>query len=49
MTIINEEKKNQESKESIRMMNSQTSNTEKINRKKYTLMKFLSTARSVKP
>ena len=30
MTIINEEKKYRELKESIRMMNSQTSDTEKI-------------------
>ena len=31
MTIIDEEKKYQEVKESTRMMNSQRSNTEKIN------------------
>ena len=31
MTIINEEKKHKELKESIRMMNSQRSDTEKIN------------------
>ena len=31
MTIINEEKKYRELKESIRMMNSQRSDTEKIN------------------
>ena len=31
MVIINEEKKYRELKESIRMMNSQTSNSEKIN------------------
>ena len=31
MTIINEEKKYRESKESIRIMNSQRSDTEKIN------------------
>ena len=31
MTIVNEEKKYRESKEGIRMMNSQRSDTEKIN------------------
>ena len=31
MTIVNEEKKHRESKEGIRMMNSQRSDTEKIN------------------
>ena len=31
MTIINEEKKNRELKESIRMINSQSRDTEKIN------------------
>ena len=31
MTIINEEKKYRELKENIRMMNSQTSDTEKLN------------------
>ena len=45
MTIINEEKKYRELKESIRMMNSQRSDVEKINRiedgKKMALMKLL--------
>ena len=47
MTIVNEEKKYRELKESIRMMNSQRSDTEKINlieegKKKQALMKLLS-------
>ena len=46
MTIINEEKKYRELKESIRMMNSQRSDVEKINLiaegKKQVLMKLLS-------
>ena len=45
MTIINEEKKHQELKESITMMNSQRSDVEKINLieegQKQTLMKLL--------
>ena len=45
MTIINEEKKYRELKESIRMMNTQRSDSEKINRieggKKQVLMKLL--------
>ena len=46
MTIINEEKKYRELKESIRMMNSQRSDAEKISLieegKKWVLMKLLS-------
>ena len=47
MKIINEEKKYRELKESIRMMNSQRRDVEKINLtqedKKYVLMKLLRT------
>ena len=47
MTILNEEKKYRELKESIRMMNSQRSDVEKLSlieegKKKQVLMKFLS-------
>ena len=51
MTVINEEKKDRELKESIRMMNSQRNNVEKINlaeedkkkalRKLFSVMKLL--------
>ena len=48
MTIVNEEKRYRELKESIRMMNNQRSGVEKFNlieegkKKKMVLMKFLS-------
>ena len=51
MAIINEEKKHRELKESIRMMNSQRSDTEKINLieegKKQALMKLLNVSKLI--